>query len=95
MTFRVGQEVVCVDDGNAHLGAIMRGLRSGLVVNRIYSVLSVHPDGDAVIVVECAPPEPCNWFRAELFRPVQKRKTDISVFTALLNTNKVLTSCDL
>ena len=84
MAFRVGQEVECVDDGRAGFLGHLTNLR----ISGIYTIRAVLSDKH-VLLEEITPPAPCNAFWAPLFRPVQKRKTDISVFTALLNTKSV------
>ena len=72
MTFRVGQNVVCIDDS--------AGLVSGemtLVKGRVYKVYAVYPDAKPLpeIVVDDG-----SWrgWLSRRFRPVVERKTDIS-----------------
>lgn len=92
--FRVGQKVVCVEDQNQHevLG------HKDLVKNGIYSVRWVGMyDGELclrVIEVERRPiftifGEVVGWtdmpFNLDRFRPLVEKKTDISIFTKLLN----------
>jgi hypothetical protein len=89
MTFRVGQKVVCVDDGDS-------GLRLGcwdglLKKGKEYTVSAiglVHAwdlkKFPCILVAEIfrSVNDP---FWAHRFRPVIERKTDISALTALLN----------
>lgn len=99
MTFRVGQKVVCVD-GSDHAsyeceGTIMPiekqiytiretiiGPRCGTQHVRLVEILNT-----SRLTVEDGYGEP--WFRCSRFRAIVERKTDISVFTSMLNTNKV------
>lgn len=71
MTFRVGQEVVCVDASDP---AGRHGIRAGTV----YVLTGL--DREFVMIGETGK---CLWYRAR-FRPLIERKTDISVFTKLL-----------
>lgn len=81
MTFRVGMKVVCVDaSGNVPM----------LNLGAIYTICGfTEDDPPGLQLVEVSPNEPGdNWytgFRPRRFRPVVERKTDISVFIALLN----------
>lgn len=86
MTFRVGQKVECVE-------AIDCG--DGLVKGDIYTIASVRyfsdDDSVGVTVVEIDSKEDEEYyaeFPAWRFRPVVERTTDISIFTAMLNTSK-------
>ena len=88
MTFRIGQKVVCIDDGPCFDGSpypIKKG--------EIYTIKQI---GD------CSPSTSCIGFSfverglhlgiwmwcQTRFRPIVERKTDISVFTDLLNPSK-------
>lgn len=86
--FHVGQQVVCVDDGhwaatNGHNFPIKKG--EVVTISRSYK--------DGVWFVNLTEHPECDWhdgqFLAARFRPV--RKTDISIFTAMLQpvTDKV------
>lgn len=101
MAFRVGQEVVCVNASPSLYQPRIKAWHSKSetpVEGQIYTVRAVGwSHGVASIRLneikrcEC---EQCvrmdkSWYGASRFRPVQKRKTDISVFTALLNTKSV------
>lgn len=86
MTFRVGQKVVCVDaDGSA--GCLEKG--------RTYIIGGAEIDAlnGAVVRLADGPLNPDRmlphrgWW-ASRFRPVVTRKTDISVFTAMLSPAK-------
>lgn len=76
--FRVGQKVVCVDaSGTFHLEK-----------GAIYSILSIEVadiSGSPILQVDCRPDIfGCRGYYATRFRPLVSRKTDISIFTALL-----------
>ena len=88
MTFRVGQKVVCMDATNTNtLGT------PELVKGRIYTLASVYLG--LVTLVEPTLPvmgfqRPAYIeFRESRFRPVVERKTDISIFTAMLTPKNV------
>lgn len=92
--FRVGQKVVCVD-ANGHL---MDGLKRGGVYTVAWIGEFKHPirghRGLCVHLVEilrtrCPVYDIDVPYRTSRFRPLQKRTTDISVFTAMLTSNKV------
>ena len=86
MSFHVGQKVVCVD---ASVNG--RGDKPALVEGNIYTIAHIVTVNDKVgfNLIEAQIPKPLRIFypayRATRFRPVIERKTDISVFTALLN----------
>lgn len=86
MAFHVGQKIVCVD-----------AFSCPLADGAIYTVAKIHPhywkrhegapardnrDCDGIEVAETNFGLP---FYSERFRPVVERKTDIAIFTALLN----------
>lgn len=83
MTFRVGQRVVCVDDKD-----------SELVLGRVYTIVNIlyhrcrwrgrTGDWAAVQLHEARAEFPFFGFCSERFKPIEERKTDISVFTAML-----------
>lgn len=83
--FRVGQKVVCVDDGLGILGNIpVNGLP---IVGEIYTISNIGTTqygGLGVNVIECEHDQPAGW-RASRFRPIVERKTDIAIFTEMLN----------
>lgn len=80
MTFRVGQKVVCVD---ASLPANPWHCQHPLVKDRIYTVQSL--EGPKCIDIDGSRRAWQNW----RFRPLVARKTDISIFTAMLKPSKV------
>lgn len=93
LDWRVGMRVVCVDDQPSDGRGEVYPVES-----QVYTIraLSLTDDGQVKIrLVEIvnAPMayrqgfHEC-WFRARRFRPVQARKTDISIFTALLNPSQ-------
>lgn len=85
--FYVGQKVVCVDDRPARDGFPMPIARGS-----VYTVARFDPsfclDGhQSLELIEVTPPARPFFtaaFRATRFRPLVKRKTDISVFKTLL-----------
>lgn len=89
MAFRVGQKVVCVDvsndDGKQWIGD------DTPVVGEIYTVSAVgltERGKYGIQLVELRRPR--RWgYQARRFRPVVERKTDISIFTAMLKPERV------
>jgi len=92
----VGMKVVCVDDEYSPLAETVRKMGCRLPERgRVYTIDQIGPrDGRIVIrLVELDNPRvkvpgykkgpPV--FAARRFRPVQTRKTDISIFTAMLH----------
>jgi hypothetical protein len=90
MTFRVGQKVVCISEDKTRI------LRRG----RIYTIASIrwigadetNDPGLGVTVEETPTKEDDEWFaefRAERFRPIVERKTDISIFTKMLTGERI------
>jgi hypothetical protein len=90
--FRVGQKVVCVKlhDGNPKWAVDLR-------IGGVYTVSFVSTGFNSGIDLEEYPVtsqplftlgrwSPCYW--TGLFRPAVERKTDISIFTAMLNPSK-------
>lgn len=78
--FRVGQKVVCIDDSGS---AAMY-----FKVGDIFTVLGLCGQLGSPICIEinCRPSPRGNrsWSRSR-FRPIQERKTDISIFTDILD----------
>lgn len=83
MTFRVGQKVVCVDDSRPVVGWAKQWLRKG----NIYEIRSIEPDGD-IHLIEIARESGTPFYHSR-FRPIVERKTDISIFTAMLKPQGV------
>ena len=95
--FHVGQKVVCVNDRNLR---VRRDLYSSLPKQgQIYTVRAITPP-DAVtpntpgVLLEEIKGEYSSsgyeyGFLAFRFRPIQERKTDISIFKAMLTPKKV------
>lgn len=87
MTFRIGQKAVCIAPGKSNWAGTNQ-----CVVGSIYTVRQIHIRlGECGILLEEITNPPWSFdglecgFRASRFRPLVERKTDISVFTALLN----------
>ena len=87
--FYVGQEVICVQKTE-------RGPPRYPIVGQKYTIRGIFTDiqrpnlGVGLLLEEIInPPHPRTlreWnFYSSRFRPIQKKKTDISIFTALLN----------
>lgn len=89
MAFRVGQEVTLKTrryEGPCRCCGTPTPLKFG----EVYTVTEVFWDcGCEGLNLEGMSPLPHKGFHATLFRPVQKRKTSIECFTALLNTKSV------
>jgi len=83
--WHVGMKVVCVDNST---------WEHKLTLNRIYTITAIGvPDFCDTLYVGLAETPSrsgasLHW-RIERFRPVQPRQTDISMFTAMLNKDKV------
>lgn len=90
MSFRVGQKVVCVDDAPS-LGREWFGYepKEGAVYTIAGFSHGRYGDYQVLVLVELNHP----WgYRASRFRPVAERKTDISIFTAMLKEAPALAS---
>ena len=89
--FYVGQKVVCVDDGpSGFTGRANRVLTKGQIYTVSKSWEHAYRGAPVVLLAEVDPDKPYHeCFSAARFRPVVDRKTDISIFTAMLNTKPV------
>ena len=76
--FRVGQKVVCVN---------ALGTR-GLVVGKEYEVSYVHHDHCIAVGFDPRPLDYHIAYSSGRFRPIVERKTDISIFTEMLNPTR-------
>lgn len=91
MSFHVGQKVVCVDATSRHWSR--RWISEGVV----YVVAGLRFDGShefkdhlgSTYALDLEGVGKPNGFGASRFRPLVERKTDISVFTAMLDRQKV------
>lgn len=103
MTFRVGMKVVCVDDDFAACWGLSGGSRNKPVARPVYTVRGVgqfhfrDETASAIWLEEIINPI-WNWtnsgrgevgFWVGRFRPVVENKTDISIFTHMLNPSKI------
>lgn len=95
MTFRIGQKVVCVDDADFW----SRSLVARPVKGAVYTVRDFTRGidanglcGEGVLLVGVNNPLGFggneHGFKFARFRPIVERKTDISIFTAMLTPNK-------
>jgi hypothetical protein len=90
MNFRRGQKVVCIKNKMDN-GASRHPCVDYPDVGRVYTVAAawINKCGKALLQFDelRIPKEYRKWgFRASYFRPVVQRKTDISIFTAMLKT---------
>jgi hypothetical protein len=83
LNWHVGMKVVCVDNS---------GDGKDLDLGRVYTISDIYkcvqPDLTTPIFVDLVEKPSGGWFPRR-FRPVQPRKTDISMFTAMLTKDKV------
>ncbi len=88
MSFQAGDDVVCINTKPIPGVSFSVDVSKHLTEGRTYRVSSVHGDETDVFLrlVGIGPPGELSGFIATRFRPV--RKTDISIFTALLDTSK-------
>lgn len=99
MAFRVGQKVVCVDDdvNGRYTPWPFRGGIDGLKAGRVYTIRDVGLYCDVPCLWLCGITRAMakGWerhgepgYNVLRFRPVVERKTDISIFTAMLTGTK-------
>lgn len=85
MSFFVGQKVVALVSNSDKPNEFQLGLTRG----EVYTIgeTTTHPSTgeQGVRVQEIAMPDNTLWFYAKLFRPVVERRTDIAIFTKLLD----------
>jgi hypothetical protein len=91
MAFRVGQKVVCVDASPAEHGFVCF---KWIVRGRVYTVRSLTPYDGLLLeeVIDHTRPHLNGrerGFKSQRFRPIVERKTDISIFKAMLNPQGV------
>lgn len=78
--WHVGMKVVCVNDINS----VRPPTHSGLLKNRIYTIRNFEPPPPFLDKAQLRVEESKGVYFCDRFRPVQPRKTDISIFTSLL-----------
>jgi hypothetical protein len=85
VAFLVGQRVVCVDDHPDDFGREIFVKKGG-----VYTVIKCFDwhGIPGVLIAEHDPGEAAGWL-ARRFRPIVERKTDISIFTAMLKPQRV------
>ena len=85
-TFRAGQKCVCIKEGNWTCPDGSGNERGDPVKGGIYTIDRIHAAdvvGDVYLsLAECR--RDSN-YRSDRFRPIVTRKTNISIFTAILN----------
>lgn len=86
MAFYVGQKVECIQDTGDQHGREMF-IRKGAIYT-IASFVVSNWGTEGVTLLEVAPPPGIVGWKPSLFRPIVERKTDISVFEAMLNPSK-------
>lgn len=85
MAFYVGQKVVCINDEHPYKDYPF----DVAVKGEIYTVSSIYQSGPDLMLClyEIYQPDTDDWEAGEMacaFRPVVERKTDISIFKAML-----------
>ena len=99
--FYVGQKVVCVDNKPRidadHFGPFRRTFPMPLTIGEIYTVRGFDRNGSydyGLYLIECRSTYPARrdgterGFYSSRFRPLVERKTDISIFTKILDKTK-------
>lgn len=102
--FTVGQKIVCVMDEVFELpGQVILDVVEAPVAGTVYTVREIAPGsttGNACLALEEIPTQRVKvlvrgemfegnvLFPADAFRPVQTKKTDISIFTRMLTPSK-------
>jgi hypothetical protein len=85
--FHVGQKVVCVDASDGEWNDIRGGATGYLVEGEVYTVASIRKEPEVTFLrLEGV----FSGWASIRFRPVVERKTDISIFRAMLNPSKQL-----
>lgn len=85
MTFHSGMKVVCVDDDDQSCSKGDRSVRLGA----IYTIREAFDFfGEAAVRLEEIMNPKDRAYHAYRFRPIVERKTDISIFTQMLNPSK-------
>lgn len=85
MTFHVGQKVICIDA--TPVGCLTGGLRKGAIFT--IDALIKTTSGTGLSFVEIPVPEGWLAFHPRRFRPIVERKTDISIFTRMLQPREL------
>jgi hypothetical protein len=78
--WHAGMKIVCVDNS---------GQEPNLTVGRIYTIAVVTKGFLGKIYVGLVESDPDAYWWPHRFRPLKKHETDISVFTSMLNKDKV------
>lgn len=90
MNFQTGQKVVCIRDANCELGS---GYDHGLRNGSVYTIADFSRGSVAAGYLVLAEIKKGAWHPSR-FRPVVERKTDISVFTKILDDVRKPVSVD-
>jgi len=84
--FRVGQKVVCINNGISLNDPSLDG--RDLVIGAVYAIHRVLPNGGIYLAEVRSAGDGWNGYDPRRFRALIERKTDISVFTSMLNPSK-------
>jgi hypothetical protein len=88
LAFRVGQKVVCVNDGPSRFN----GQPSNLVRGNVYTIKASWLHWlwglPVVLLDEIDPPGTNDSFDSTRFRPIVERKTNISIFKKILTPKR-------
>lgn len=92
-SWHVGMKVVCLPRRGGRWSCVNSHPRAPFTLlpetGRVYEIAELcFDEEEQLLYITLVGLDPDALFEAPAFRPVQKRKTDISVFTALLNTTK-------
>ncbi len=90
--FDINDEVVCVNDNDPPQGDngpfVIKGRKYTVSGFNIYIDVSTGQAGQTIFVAELPAPRGVGWY-AFRFRKVEKKTTDISVFTEIINKANV------
>jgi len=84
--WHIGMEVECIKDAKKKIGDLgFPMFRKG----EKYTIAGFHDDNVYGLFLSFAECDPRHMGHVSGFRPIQKRKTDISIFTSMLTSSKV------
>lgn len=92
--FVVGQKVVCIKELTFKCAAgnkLITEAASPVKIGHIYTIVEIDVDTfDSRIVLRFAELPGDEWFQFNAFKPLEERKTDISVFTRMLKQKEMI-----